>query len=346
MIWRNLILLIVTMISVSVGSYSALAALFKGWRFDPNSNQLEFILDAGVTPRYFVLTEPPRIVIDLPDTEFRQETNKQNYAGLIRQIRVSQFQEGVTRLVLELSSEAIISPEGVRLQQLETNSQESRWRLSPSITQKKISPSSVSTTALPPATLPTNSTGITVSVPSLNSQIPTTNSNNQKPKVDVPTNQTQTRPSSTPTPSSTVSSSVIDFGQPLPNASSTTNGNGTIESGVILNRGTKLSLRYVGRGNLTLKPGDSRQEVLLLETEILDRNGQAIVKTGTPVIGRFATDNRGIHFITQAIALETKNKLLKARSTPLQSSVNNRANIVTIEPGFSLQVELTEDWRY
>ncbi|HEY9894124.1 MAG TPA: hypothetical protein V6D34_01720, partial [Candidatus Sericytochromatia bacterium] len=47
---------------------SAQAASLTNWSFDPTVNQLEITVKDGTTPRYFLMAQPARIVVDLPDT--------------------------------------------------------------------------------------------------------------------------------------------------------------------------------------------------------------------------------------------------------------------------------------
>ncbi|NJO52727.1 MAG: hypothetical protein HC840_28755 [Leptolyngbyaceae cyanobacterium RM2_2_4] len=73
---------------------------------------------------------------------------------------------------------------------------------------------------------------------------------------------------------------------------------------VLLPSGTVLSLRYPGETSLSLESGVPRQEVLLLDQPVRDRNGNLIVEAGSQVIGRFETGSQGSRFIVQAIALQ------------------------------------------
>uniref|UniRef100_A0ACD5GV66 Uncharacterized protein n=1 Tax=Desertifilum tharense IPPAS B-1220 TaxID=1781255 RepID=A0ACD5GV66_9CYAN len=76
---------------------------------------------------------------------------------------------------------------------------------------------------------------------------------------------------------------------------------------LILPSGTLLTLMYPGRVALSLRPGAVRQEVLLLQEEIRDTNGQILIPMGSMVIGRFEMDGQGVRFITQAIGLGDRN---------------------------------------
>ncbi|MFQ3629808.1 MAG: AMIN domain-containing protein, partial [Cyanobacteriota bacterium] len=108
------------------------ASTLTQWQFDPASAQLEVIVPAGVTPRTFLLAQPTRIVMDLPNTEVGAVSAGQFYGGAVRQVRVSQFQPGLTRIVMELSPDATLAPEQVQLQQVgPASSGQNRWVLRP-----------------------------------------------------------------------------------------------------------------------------------------------------------------------------------------------------------------------
>jgi hypothetical protein len=108
----------------------AQAAQLTNWRFDPATQQLEINVNGGTTPRYFLLAQPARIVLDLPNTRVGSVPEQQTYAGAVRQIRVGQFQPGLTRIVIELSPEAVLGAEQVELQNV-GNPGSDRWVLRP-----------------------------------------------------------------------------------------------------------------------------------------------------------------------------------------------------------------------
>lgn len=111
------------------------AASLTQWHYDPTSNRLEVTLDQGTTPRYFLMAQPARIVLDLPDTAVGSVQSQGTYSGAIRQIRVSQFQPGLTRIVLELSPDVELAPGQVKLEKANHPTETSRWVLRPLIAQ-------------------------------------------------------------------------------------------------------------------------------------------------------------------------------------------------------------------
>jgi N-acetylmuramoyl-L-alanine amidase len=120
----SLISIIVAIVLSNVNP--VLAGKLTQWNYSPEKNQLEFTLEKTTTPNYFLLENPARIVIDLPNVQLGNVTTRENYTGKVREIRLSQFTEEVTRLVVELLPEVKITPEQISLQKIGDN----RWILS------------------------------------------------------------------------------------------------------------------------------------------------------------------------------------------------------------------------
>lgn len=204
----------------------AICASLTSWQFDPAKSQLEITLTEETTPRYFLLAEPPRIVVDLPNTQLGQVATQQTYTGIVRQVRVSQFQDGITRIVLELSPEVVLSSEQVKLERIEATPAGNRWALRPLIvpatTTLPVSPTTL------PSTVPATPQRRGVNVPPLNrpeattpATLPPARFPEPMPAVRVPTLQPSPSPTPSPlAPPQTQNSSptlpIIEFGQPLP----------------------------------------------------------------------------------------------------------------------------------
>jgi len=154
-----------------------------------------------------------------------------------------------------------------------------------------------------------------------------------EPETELPTetsNLGSSRTSATvtvpplPRAAASASSTELDFQRP-PDATANPQSNLAPESssliaagnGIVLPSGTTLQLQYPGSEILELKPGTPQQEVLLLQTEIRDRNGSILAPTGAAVIGRFETTSGGSRFIAQAISLQGRNVPLAAESALL-----------------------------
>ncbi|NET03797.1 MAG: AMIN domain-containing protein [Symploca sp. SIO2B6] len=83
------------------------------FHFDRSQNLLEFTTDVGVQPQAQLIANPTRVVIDLPGIVLGGRTNKQQVGGAIREVRVGQFQNQTTRIVIELAPGYTLNPEEV-----------------------------------------------------------------------------------------------------------------------------------------------------------------------------------------------------------------------------------------
>ncbi|MBD2036334.1 AMIN domain-containing protein [Leptolyngbya sp. FACHB-321] len=134
---------------------SVQAASLTNWSFDPTVNQLEITVKDGTTPRYFLMAQPARIVVDLPDTAIGNVSAQKTYAGPVRQIRVSQFEPGLTRIVMEISPGVSLAPGQVELQKVGDRTAQagnSRWVVRP-LVSKSLS-ANVATAVNPSAVKP------------------------------------------------------------------------------------------------------------------------------------------------------------------------------------------------
>ncbi len=206
-----------TILAIEIGrTSSSQAAILANWRFDPVNNQLEVTLQDGTTPNYFLLAQPTRIVLDLPNTQLDKVAKQQNYSGPVRQVRVSQFEKGVARIVLELSPEVVLAPGLVKLERAKPQrGKDERWLLRPliagQINSVAVNPVTPSTGTLPSAILPPATFGNqqppVVSVPPLLTP----------DSVGLPSNTSSMLSNSQPTGNSAPEREpVISFGQPLP----------------------------------------------------------------------------------------------------------------------------------
>ncbi|MBD2436696.1 AMIN domain-containing protein [Nostoc sp. FACHB-110] len=167
----------------------------NNWRFNPKTAQLEFTLSAGTTPHYFYLSQPPRLVIDLPDTKMGRVVTKQDYSGSIQRIRVSQLNASITRIVLDLADGTFLDPQQVKLQPV-SRYNPTRWVVRPVISSTG---RSVSAATRQPAinTLSPNPYSYYPPTPSSNlpasanylqlpNTLPSITTNQQQPYITVP----------------------------------------------------------------------------------------------------------------------------------------------------------------
>lgn len=103
-------------LSIFLLSSPAEAARLKSWHFNASANKLELKTDGAVQPKAQLIFNPTRLVIDLPGTTLERPTVKQQIGGAIRTIRVGQFDDRTTRMVIELSPGYRLDPQQVKFQ--------------------------------------------------------------------------------------------------------------------------------------------------------------------------------------------------------------------------------------
>lgn len=93
---------------------AAEAARLQSWQFEADQNRLTFSTDSGVQPKAQLLSNPTRLVIDLPGTSLGGVTRQQAIGGAIREIRVGQVDDQTARIVVELANGYTLDPQGVK----------------------------------------------------------------------------------------------------------------------------------------------------------------------------------------------------------------------------------------
>jgi len=112
------LLLLSSFLSVFLYTSAAEARQLLFWRFDRAQNQLVFTTDEGVQPRAQLIANPTRLVIDLPGTRLGRPTVNQRVGGAIQEIRVGQFENQTTRIVVELAPGYTLDPQQVQFRGL------------------------------------------------------------------------------------------------------------------------------------------------------------------------------------------------------------------------------------
>ncbi|HEY9609831.1 serine hydrolase [Allocoleopsis sp.] len=93
----------------------AKAGSLESWNFNRNLRQLDLTTDEGVQPRVFLMTNPTRLVIELPNTTLARSQSNQRVDPLIKEIRLGQFDAQTTRMVVELAPGYTLDPTKVRV---------------------------------------------------------------------------------------------------------------------------------------------------------------------------------------------------------------------------------------
>lgn len=112
-----------TFLAIFMLSSPADAAKLNSWRYNTNQNQLEFDTDSAVQPQAQLIYSPTRLVIDLPNTRFDRSQLTQPVGGAIRALRVGQFDQQTTRIVVELADGYTIDPQKIKFVPISSN----RW---------------------------------------------------------------------------------------------------------------------------------------------------------------------------------------------------------------------------
>ena len=109
-------LLLLNILSVFLFTPTARAGKLLFWDFKSDRNQLTFVTDEGVQPAAQLITNPGpnRVVIDLPGTNLGRSTINKSIGKAFNRVRIGQFDEKTTRIVIELAPGYTIDPTKVK----------------------------------------------------------------------------------------------------------------------------------------------------------------------------------------------------------------------------------------
>ncbi len=85
------------------------------WHYDPQQGRLEVNTQGEVRPFLFVLQNPPRVVLDFPNTHFGRDPQIQTFPGRVASVQISQLTETITRFVLNLQPNQSLSLDQLQL---------------------------------------------------------------------------------------------------------------------------------------------------------------------------------------------------------------------------------------
>jgi hypothetical protein len=103
-----------SLVGITLSSASSQAAQLIDWRFNVPNKVIRLATDASVKPTVFLLSNPNRIVVDLPKVSKKGKSIRQKYRGSIREIRISQIGK-MTRAVIELAPGYGISSRNIKV---------------------------------------------------------------------------------------------------------------------------------------------------------------------------------------------------------------------------------------
>jgi N-acetylmuramoyl-L-alanine amidase len=104
-----------SLLSALLLSSPAEAAKLQFWRFDASQNQLQFTTDEGIQPSVQLISNPYRLVIDLPGVVWGRSKITQSVGQAIQSVRIAQLNPQTTRIVVELAAGYTINPQQIRV---------------------------------------------------------------------------------------------------------------------------------------------------------------------------------------------------------------------------------------
>lgn len=107
--------LLLSLLNILLWASPAEAGRLLFWRYEQNQSRLLFTTDERVQPRAQLIPNPTRIVIDLPGVVLGRPSTEQSLDGIIRSVRVGQFNPSTTRLVIELAAGYTVNPQEVKV---------------------------------------------------------------------------------------------------------------------------------------------------------------------------------------------------------------------------------------
>jgi hypothetical protein len=93
---------------------------------------------------------------------------------------------------------------------------------------------------------------------------------------------------------------------------------------------------------LTLTAGSPQPAELVLQEDLRSQAGNLIAPAGTPVRGRFETNDTGSRFIATALALQNQSIPLAAQSDILNGNPT-ASKSATLKPSQIIQIRLSEN---
>lgn len=103
------------LLSVLLLSSPAQAGRLLFWRFEEDQNRLTFSTDESVQPTAQLISDPTRLIIDLPGTRLGRPSINQGVGGAIAGVRIGQFDAQTTRIVIELTPGYALDPEQIQI---------------------------------------------------------------------------------------------------------------------------------------------------------------------------------------------------------------------------------------
>jgi beta-lactamase class A len=104
-----------TVLSALLVVLPALANSISSYGFDPQSDRLSFTTDDEVQPTAKLLSDPTRLVVDLPGVRLGHRKILKPLSGKYKSLRLGQFNKQAARLVVELDAPYGVDPNRIKI---------------------------------------------------------------------------------------------------------------------------------------------------------------------------------------------------------------------------------------
>ena len=111
--------------SLAIATPTAQANRLETFVYDLTDSKIEFSLKNDIEPKGTVISNPTRIVIDLPGIVYQGPTVRRRVGRGVQAVRVGQVDANTTRMVVELSPDVTLNPQDLRLK----SRQPGRWTM-------------------------------------------------------------------------------------------------------------------------------------------------------------------------------------------------------------------------
>ncbi len=101
--------------SLAIASPIAHANRLETFVYDLTDSKIEFSVKNDIEPKGSVISNPTRIVIDLPGIVYQGPTVRRRVGRGVQAVRVGQVDANTTRMVVEFSPEVKLNPQDLRL---------------------------------------------------------------------------------------------------------------------------------------------------------------------------------------------------------------------------------------
>ncbi len=131
--------------SLAIAAPIAHANRLETFVYDLTDSKIEFSLKNDIEPKGSVISNPTRIVIDLPGIVYQGPTVRRRVGRGVQAVRVGQVDANTTRMVVEFSPDVTINPQQLKLK----SRQPGKWSMQLPQNIAAIDLNSVSSFALP-----------------------------------------------------------------------------------------------------------------------------------------------------------------------------------------------------